>query len=411
MQAPPALATLTPRQHKALGVALIVLIAIGLGLAAWRPAERQVHRHPRHMRVGAAPAAAVPLTPPPPVEPLELIEMPADKARATNAAVPFVPGPIAAARPFRFLGTDVDRERAIACLAAATWYEAGDDPVGQRAVAQVVLNRVRHPAYPRTVCGVVFQGTERRTGCQFTFTCDGAMARVPSAEAWKRARAIADKALGGYVEKAVGTATSYHTDWVVPYWSSTLDKIAEVNTHLFFRWRGWWGQPRAFSGQYAGGEQLDPRLNAFASPAAASDAPAVLPDGTVAPPGAAKERAALRIEGVSPAALKGSIVRLANEENNEFGLELPGDAYPGDYALAAYALCKAKPACIVTGWIRPELIPQSLPVPIPALRTVTFLYRKNTQIGADQSFWNCRQVQRENAAQCLPGTGPAPAPR
>jgi hypothetical protein len=355
-----------------------------------------------------------PTEPPPAIEPLVLLEMTPDGARAINAAIPFVAGPIAPARPFILAGSPADRERALTCLAAAVWYEAGDDPVGQRAVAQVVLNRVRHPAYPKTVCGVVFQGSERQTGCQFTFTCDGAMTRTPSGAAWQRARDVAGKALGGFVEKVVGTATHYHTDWVVPYWSGSLDKIAEVNTHLFFRWPGWWGQPGAFSGRYAGGEVMDARLLTLAGEAAA------VPPGTLtataeemavqaitdegAPP---KNRPALDVPGVAPASLKGNVVRLANDSGTEFGLELDPRAYPGSYAIVAYALCKAKPACIVAGWMRPELIPAALPVPVPALRTVSFLYRKNVDLGRDQSFWNCRQLARDDPAQCLPGTGPA----
>ncbi|MDE8453312.1 cell wall hydrolase, partial [Klebsiella pneumoniae] len=93
------------------------------------------------------------------------------------ASVPFVEGPNPAARPFRLPGDAPQQARAIDCMAAAVLYEAGDDPVGQRAVAQVVINRVRHPAFPKTICGVVFQGSERPTGCQFTFTCDGALVR------------------------------------------------------------------------------------------------------------------------------------------------------------------------------------------------------------------------------------------
>ena len=97
-------------------------------------------------------------------------------------------------------------------------YEAGDDPAGQRAVAQVVLNRVRHPAFPKTVCGVVFEGQDRTTGCQFTFSCDGALTRwSPSPALWTAARQIATAALTGTVYRPVGYATHYHTDWVVPY--------------------------------------------------------------------------------------------------------------------------------------------------------------------------------------------------
>src|SRR3546814_109789 len=131
-----------------------------------------------------------------------------------TCALPIYP----AARPFIFSGSPVDLARATDCLAAAQLYEAGDDAVGERAVAQVVLNRVRHPAFPKTVCGVVFQGQERATGCQFTFTCDGALARAPTQAAWERARDIARSALAGKVYRPVGYATHYHTDWVGPYW-------------------------------------------------------------------------------------------------------------------------------------------------------------------------------------------------
>lgn len=91
---------------------------------------------------------------------------------------------------------------------------------GQAAVAQVVLNRVRHPAFPGTVCGVVYQGSQRKTGCQFTFTCDGSLTRrTMSQSAWQRARAIAANTLSGNVNSTVGLATHYHTNWVYPYWS------------------------------------------------------------------------------------------------------------------------------------------------------------------------------------------------
>ena len=207
-----------------------------------------------------------PVTPPPPVEPVELYDLTSDQARALNAKVPFSTLPNPAARPFRFIGEQAARDRAVDCLAAAQYYEAGDDPPGQRAVAQVVLNRLRHPAFPKTVCGVVFQGMERTTGCQFTFTCDGALSRVPSPEAWERARKLARKALTGSVDRAVGYATHYHTDWVVPYWSASLDKITAVGTHLFFRWTGWWGTPPAFRRTVSSEEPVIAKI-AFLSPA------------------------------------------------------------------------------------------------------------------------------------------------
>ena len=109
--------------------------------------------------------------------------------------------------------------RDLQCLSEALYFEArGEGVQGQKAVAEVIMNRVDHPRFPKTVCGVVFQGSDRSTGCQFTFTCDGSLARLPRPDDWDRARAIARAALSGTVEKSVGLATHYHTRWVAPYW-------------------------------------------------------------------------------------------------------------------------------------------------------------------------------------------------
>src|SRR6476469_8020588 len=114
-------------------------------------------------------------------------------------------------------------DRSLQCLTEAIYYEArnqSDD--GQRAVAQVVLNRVRHPAYPNTVCGVVYQGSQRTTGCQFSFTCTGVMGPIGEPAAWDRARRIATAALRGQVYRPVGLAVNYHTTAINPYWASSL---------------------------------------------------------------------------------------------------------------------------------------------------------------------------------------------
>jgi len=105
-----------------------------------------------------------------------------------NAAVPTAePGTPAATGFAALAAAPVDRLRSIDCLADAIYYEAGNEPVeGQRAVAQVVLNRVRHPAYPNSVCGVVYQGAARRTGCQFSFVCDGSLARARTPAGYAR---------------------------------------------------------------------------------------------------------------------------------------------------------------------------------------------------------------------------------
>ncbi|NJM51157.1 MAG: hypothetical protein HC843_10015 [Sphingomonadales bacterium] len=179
---------------------------------------------------------------PPAVEPVAFKPLEAKDAKAVNAETPFSAAPNPAAAPFAFSGDNAARARAADCLTAAVLYEAGNDRIGQQAVAQVVINRARHPAFPKSICGVVFQGSERRTGCQFTFTCDGALARRYSAAAWGAARQVASAALSGSVYAPVGLATHYHTDWVVPYWSDSLEKITAVGTHLFFRWPGGWGR-------------------------------------------------------------------------------------------------------------------------------------------------------------------------
>lgn len=156
------------------------------------------------------------------------------QARADNAAVPIERDQRRPAPPFRFRGGLAARTQATECLATAALYEAGDDRRGQRAVIQVILNRVRAPGFPKTVCGVVYQGFARDTGCQFSFTCDGSIRRRPVHLGWAAARRTARRALGGEVFTAVGGATHYHTDWMVPYWRDSLVKVAQVRTHLFY---------------------------------------------------------------------------------------------------------------------------------------------------------------------------------
>jgi len=195
---------------------------------------------------------------------LRLQDMDEAEARLWNASNPTSTLPNPAARPFRISGGASHQARALDCLAAAIYYEARYESVdGQRAVAQVVLNRVRHPAYPASVCGVVFQGSERTTGCQFTFTCDGALARAPDPEGWMRARQIAEAALSGHVMKGVGNATHYHASYVAPYWSPSLMKVATVGAHIFYRWMGGWGLPGAFGGAYSGDESVGFRVAAL----------------------------------------------------------------------------------------------------------------------------------------------------
>ncbi len=228
-----------PRETMGLGLLSLVAAAAIAGSA---------HSTPELTAGANAPA-------PPAPPPMLIRQLAPEQALQVNQQIPVASGPNPAAQPFVFKGNADARKQALDCLASAIYYEAGSqDDNGERAVAQVVLNRVRHPAFPANVCGVVYQGSTRPTGCQFTFTCDGSLYRQPDAAGWKRAYGIAQTALSGSVYAPVGYATHYHANYVVPYWASTLAKNAVVGAHIFYRWAGGWGQPAAFTEGYAGRE-------------------------------------------------------------------------------------------------------------------------------------------------------------
>ncbi len=161
-----------------------------------------------------------------------------------------------------------DQARAIDCMTAAIAYEAGYEPLaGREAVAQVILNRLREPRFPKTVCGVVFDGAQRRTGCQFTFTCDGSLARRLRSEVVDAARVTAVSVLEGLAPDRVRGATHYHANYVNPYWASTGQVTARIGAHLFYR------MP-ADAGRFGGGPVLTRGESGLA---AAALAPALRP--------------------------------------------------------------------------------------------------------------------------------------
>lgn len=124
----------------------------------------------------------------------------------------------------------------VRCLTLAIAYEAGNQPVaGQEAVAEVVINRTRHPAFPRSVCGVVFQGWTRQTGCQFTFTCDGSLQRRLPARMLNAAQVVAERVLAGAEPARVAGALNYHANYVSPRWASQLDRVTQIGAHIFYR--------------------------------------------------------------------------------------------------------------------------------------------------------------------------------
>lgn len=380
-----------------LGAVAILLVAVPIAIVTMMPRVRPVPKG-----VAVLPRRVVPPTELPPVEPVQFQSVDPDDAKAFNANVPFSALPNPAARPFIFSGSTDARLRAIDCLAVAQLYEAGDDTEGERAVAQVVLNRVRHPAFPKSVCGVVFQGSDRSTGCQFSFSCDGALTRWrPTPAAWKRAREVAIAALNGAVYAKVGYATHYHTDWVVPYWSASLDKIAAVKTHLFFRWTGWWGTPAAFLRTVSGSE---PNI-------------AALGDLSSAHVGE------VDVANVNPAEINGAPT--AGEADgsplsidpNSFLVTLDARAGADSFPAVATKACGARDYCKLMAWTDKAHTPANLPLGQAQIATMSFSYLRDKAHGYEKALWNCAQFKRASKGECmklqvlgLPQTTTTPAP-
>ncbi|GAB5461605.1 cell wall hydrolase [Hoeflea alexandrii] len=122
------------------------------------------------------------------------------------------------------------------CLAAGIYFEArGESVKGQAAVAQVILNRVRNPTYPNTVCGVVYQNDNWRNRCQFSFACDGIKDRVRSPKHWDVAEEIALATTAGKIWlKEVGSSTHYHATYVRPPWAKRMRKVGKIGLHIFY---------------------------------------------------------------------------------------------------------------------------------------------------------------------------------
>jgi len=157
---------------------------------------------------------------------------------------PFAKGATAraAGNPFGAPSLDVaqavnaSKARELDCLTQAVYFEArGESQRGQAAVATVIMNRVKNPKFPKTVCGVVYQGSDHRNGCQFSFACDGMVERVAESTAWSRARQVAARALSGVALRDVGSATHFHTTNVSPQWGSQMLRVAQVGLHVFYR--------------------------------------------------------------------------------------------------------------------------------------------------------------------------------
>jgi spore germination cell wall hydrolase CwlJ-like protein len=235
--------------------AALVLLAAIIGAILWSPSSADRadgNRSGSTVTARIEPSIRLTLPPPDLYQPIT-----PEEALKENAARAFSGRPDTAAAAFKLQTDKATSDRALECLTQAVYYEAASEGAdGQRAVAQIVLNRMRHPAYPASVCGVVYQGSERTTGCQFTFTCDGSLARAPAQSLWKQARRIASEALAGKVFAPVGHATHYHADYVVPYWAASLDKSIQIGRHIFYRLKAGLGARGTFRQRYAGAEPM-----------------------------------------------------------------------------------------------------------------------------------------------------------
>ena len=396
-------------------LAALGIIALVLAIYEFRGGSVSDLVNKTSVKIGTATSDDAPLPDeaPPLVEPLEMMVIPAEDARALNDQMAYSTAPNPPAMPFIFAGTPEDRLRALDCLSAAVLYEAGDDKIGQEAVAQVVLNRARHPAFPASVCGVVFQGSERRTGCQFTFTCDGALNRSWSDVAWERARKVANSAMSGYVFSPVGTATHYHTDWVVPYWASSLDKITKVGTHLFYRWTGGWGRLPAFRQRITGIEPGQAKLAArsvahahIVDPALATLVDTPLPSTLDA------EVASVTVPGTSvittspEGRVTGTITparTIVATSGEAIIVTLNAASSPESFEALAKEKCGLKSYCKVLGWTDAGQAAQSGSVSEAQRTSMSFSYLRNTDAGFEKALWNCKQFPRANKKECMRG--------
>ena len=126
------------------------------------------------------------------------------------------------------------------CLTEAIYFEARSESfVGQLAVANVILERVRHPKFPDTICKVVhdgryYQGVPVRNKCAFSYWCDGKPEIMKDKEAVKTANSIAILALDGVLVEEVQGATYYHATYTHPKWAYEFQMIARIGKHLFY---------------------------------------------------------------------------------------------------------------------------------------------------------------------------------
>lgn len=129
-------------------------------------------------------------------------------------------------------------DRTLECLAMNIYKEAGNQSFeGKVAVAQVTLNRVDHPDFPKEVCGVVYQKNVfmQKVVCQFSWYCDTAYKnRAVDKDMYQESYAVAKKVLlEGFRLDSLKDAIYYHADYVNPRWPH--EKITKIGAHIFYR--------------------------------------------------------------------------------------------------------------------------------------------------------------------------------
>lgn len=303
-------------------------------------------------------------------------------------------GVFGTAKPFFYHGANSDKSNAVDCLAAAAWYEAGNDPEGQRAVIQIVINRLSHPSFPKSVCGVVFQGSERTTGCQFTFTCDGSLnRRFPSPVAWRQAQARAQKALDGGVDESVGKATHYHASYVQPWWSGKLERLTSVGSHIFYRWPG-----------SRGAFENAPRLSTerdFDTLVSDSKARAAGQDGQAA----VAQLVAGPLDGEQSAMAGEAQVNLPPASQAIF-LHANGYGTSGRWAVTAMNACVDRQDCQVLVYGDANAAERNRRLAAVDRDRPLFVFIRDKTSAMNIALWDCQRITRPDASQCLPTSGP-----
>lgn len=125
------------------------------------------------------------------------------------------------------------------CMAENIYYEASTQSyVGKLAIGLVVLNRLKSPKYPDTICGVIFEGSQNihTSTCQFSWSCNPRSAINTNSIAWHQSLKIATELLAkneSIIDITEG-ATFYHAAYVNPPWAKTLNHVVQIDQHIFY---------------------------------------------------------------------------------------------------------------------------------------------------------------------------------